>query len=82
MHESLNGVPANALGAQRFDAGETLEGHIDLLRDTEVEADYFVILYNESGDGNFSLEDDMPLTGEDGSVLSKSFKTIQIDRKN
>jgi len=82
VHESQDGVPVNALGAQRFDAGVHIEGHVDLLRNTEVGNIYFVILYDESGDGEFNLKEDAPLVGKDNGLISTTFETIQVDRKN
>ncbi len=82
VHESEEGVPLNALGAQRFDAGEYANVYVDLLRNTEFENVYFVILYDDNGDGLFSLEDDMPLRETGGNTISTTFETIHIDRKN
>lgn len=82
VHESKDGVPANALGATRVDAGEHAVKSIELLRDTETGAEYFVILYSEDGDGEFNISLDTPLLGEDDGFISTSFNTIQVDRRN
>ena len=75
-------MPTNALGAQRFDAGTYAEAHVDLLRNTEPGKTYFVILYNESGDGEFDLKEDTPLLAGDSAFVSDTFQTILPDRKN
>ena len=82
VHESIDGVPTNALGAQRLDAGVHTGKYVDLLRSTETDKTYFVILYGENGDGEFSRELDKPLTGTDNTLISETFKTIQVNRKN
>lgn len=82
VHEIVDGVPANALGAQRFDMGVHKDMSVDLLRQTEVGHTYVAILYSDNGDGMFSLGEDIPFVNTSGEFISATFQTIQIDRRN
>ena len=82
VHESNEGAVANALGAQRFDEGSYENIYVDLLRNTETGNTYFVILYSDNGDGEFSLDTDFPLVETGETMIYTTFQTIQIDRKN
>lgn len=81
VHEDLNGSLGNALGAARFDAGTHERGYVKLLRNTEVNQNYYIVLYEDNGDGAFSLTDDTLLANTDNGPISETFKTIMIDRK-
>ena len=80
VHEDAGGVPGNALGAQRFDKG-IHSGTIDLLRMTNVDQNYYVLLYLDNGDREFDLDVDTLITDTDGSPLGDTFQAIRIDRK-
>lgn len=81
VHEDIEGVPGNALGAQRFDPGTFENGYVELLRNTENNKLYYVILYTDDGDGEFDIKKDTQiLAGE--TPISTTFNTVTIDRKN
>ena len=81
VHEDIGGFPGNALGAQRFDIGSFENGYIDLLRNTENNKLYYVILYEDKGNADFDIKEDTPIMVGENSV-STTFETITIDRKN
>lgn len=81
VHEDIEGAPGNALGAQRFDPGTFEDAHVDLLRNTESNDLYYVILYGDNGDGEFDIKTDTPLM-RNGKMIYGTFTTVTIDRKN
>ena len=80
VHEDVGGVPGNALGAQRFDKG-LHSGTIDLLRSTNFNQNYYVLLYRDDGDRKFDLEKDSLVIGDDNNPIGDTFQVIRIDRK-
>lgn len=64
VHEVVDGVRGNALGAARFDTavGLTPES-VRLLRATEVGSEYHVLFYTEDGNKAFNLDGDTPIDG-------------------
>lgn len=80
VHEDVDGVPGNALGAQRFDEG-LHSGTIDLLRSTQVGQNYYILLYKDDGDREFNLETDVLITDSKGDSIKGTFQIIRIDRK-
>lgn len=80
VHEDAGGVPGNALGAQRFDKG-VHSGTIDLLRNTNVDRSYYVLLYRDNGDREFDLETDNLVIDTQDSPVKDTFQVIRIDRK-
>ena len=80
VHEDVEGIPGNALGAQRFDKG-IHNGTIDLLRSTNFDQNYYVLLYRDDGDREFDLETDSLVVGGDGNPVRDIFQVIRIDRK-
>lgn len=82
VHEVVDGVLTNALGASRLNPGVHNDGYVELLRNTESGSVYFVVLYSDNGDGEFKLADDHPLMNSKSELISTTFETIQLDRKN
>ena len=80
VHEDAGGVPGNALGAQRFDKG-VHSGTIYLLRNTEADQGYYILLYRDNGDRKFDLETDILITDAEASPIKSTFQVIRIDRK-
>lgn len=80
VHEDVKGVPGNALGAQRFDRG-IHSGTIDLLRSTNFDQNYYVLLYRDDGDREFNLETDSLVVDGDNDPIKGTFQVIRIDRK-
>lgn len=81
VHEQKDGILGNALGAQKFEAGTHEDGYIYLLRNSEPENLYYVILYEDNGDFEFDLKVDTPLQDENGKMIMTEFNTIRFDRK-
>ena len=75
IHEDVNGVPSNILGAQLFDAG-VYSGTVSLLRNTESERKYYAILYKDNGDRLFDYVTDLPLERASQDLVSASFMTV------
>ena len=82
IHEENNGVLGNALGARRFDAGLNKKGYVKLLRNTEIDQTYHALLYNDNGDKEFNLENDMPLRDSAGGFIEAVFNVVRVDRKS
>jgi hypothetical protein len=74
IHEDVDGLPANILGAQLFNEG-VHSGTVSLLRDTESGRKYYAILYQDNGDRMFDYVIDLPVEGVSGDVVSASFIT-------
>ncbi len=73
VHESNGGELSNALGAARRDAGQYNGVVVELLRNTEPDKNYFVVLYADNGNNTFELKEDVPFSDESGAVLKRSF---------
>ena len=80
VHEDAGGIPGNALGAQRFDKG-VHSGTIDLLRNTNIDQSYYVLLYRDNGDREFDLVTDSIVIDTDDNPVGDTFRVIKIDRK-
>ena len=80
VHEDMGGIPGNALGAQRFDKG-VHTGTVDLLRNTNFDQTYYVLLYRDNGDREFDLETDSLVVDGDNNSVGDTFQVIRIDRK-
>ncbi|MCH8049919.1 hypothetical protein IIB51_00700 [Patescibacteria group bacterium] len=81
IHEEVNGVLGNALGAHRLNAGVSEKVYVKLLRNTEINQTYHALLYNDNGDKEFNLGDDSPLQDSLGGFIEGVFMAVQIDRK-
>lgn len=75
VHEENNGFIGNALGAARKDAGTHTDITISLLRTTEPQKRYWVVLYSDNGDRLFNLHDDFPLRDASDNPVMSSFTT-------
>jgi len=75
IHEVVSGHVANALGAARRDAGNYEEVVVPLLRNTEPDRDYVVVLYADNGNGAFELRADQPIVKENGDPVIVPFRT-------
>lgn len=80
IHEDNAGVPGNVLGATRFPAG-IQSGTVELLRNTEPEKLYYVMIHSDDGDDEFNLKNDVALVDINGEVILSAFQTIRFDRK-
>lgn len=72
IHEDTGGVPGNVLGAHRYEPGIYL-GEVTLLRPTISGKTYYAVLHLDDGDKQFDSKKDLPITGNDGKVVSDSF---------
>jgi len=76
VHETLSdGALGNALGAQRFDAGQ-FSGAVSLLRVTEVGTEYAAVLYTDNGDRHFDLDLDLPEVDANQNAVQARFMTL------
>jgi len=75
VHEVVEGVVANALGATRLDAGEYDMVIVELLRPSIPESAYIVSLYSDNGNREFEIHMDTPIIGSDGNAIFKTFET-------
>ncbi len=76
VHEILpDGSLGNALGAQRFDAGD-YAGVVSLLRVTESGNIYSAVLYGDNGDRRFDLEFDLPELNESQELIKATFSIL------
>ncbi|MFP4022265.1 MAG: hypothetical protein ACLFNR_00475 [Candidatus Paceibacterota bacterium] len=80
VREDREGELGNILGAKLFSKDDT-EGQMELLRETEAEKEYNVILYmvaerEKDRDRRFDTARDMPLIEEEGETESVSFKAL------
>ena len=73
VHEENGNAVGNALGALRRDAGSYEDLSIPLLRETLPGSRYFVVIYNDNGDQEFSLESDFPARDESGQPITAAF---------
>lgn len=73
IHEDRTGVPGNALGAARFEAGVHTAASVTLLRGTEKGATYYAVIYGDNGDRIFNLKDDFPVRDESGNPILARF---------
>ncbi len=72
VHEIKDNIISNALGAARRDAGQYTDISVYLLRDTQPDNEYMVVLYKDNGDKTFDLSADKPFANADGEhVMSK-----------
>ncbi|MEX0672557.1 MAG: hypothetical protein WDZ82_00965 [Candidatus Paceibacterota bacterium] len=73
VREGVNGSMGNVLGAKRVEQGSHSDLTIRLLRGTEAGGTYFVTLYEDNGDGEFSHISDS-LVEVDGSTVFSTFE--------
>ncbi len=73
VHELNGGVIANALGATRVDPGKSENVKVYLLRGTEHNKNYVVVLYKDNGDKEFSLKTDEPISNANKELVMSSF---------
>ncbi|MAZ67701.1 hypothetical protein CL652_02955 [bacterium] len=73
IHEENNGLIGNALGAVRRNAGTYQNIEVPLLRSTIANLRYWVVLYSDNGDKQFSLRDDFPLRDNAEYPITRSF---------
>ena len=74
VHEERNGFIGNALGAKRKDAGTHQNIVIPLLRDTQENTRYWIVLYSDDGDKQFNLAADFPLRNTENEPITSSFQ--------
>ncbi|QSH39572.1 hypothetical protein JXR01_00990 [Candidatus Kaiserbacteria bacterium] len=74
VHEERNGFIGNALGAKRKDAGTHQNTVIPLLRDTQENTRYWIVLYSDDGDKQFNLSTDFPLRNTENDPITSSFQ--------
>ena len=75
VHETQQGFVGNALGAARRDAGVHEGFSVPLLRATTPGTQYWIVLYRDNGDREFSLRDDFPFRDTAGNPITASFST-------
>lgn len=76
VHEEIDGKIANALGALRKDAGSYSAAEIPLLRSTAPGRQYWIVMYTDNGDREFSLVSDTPARTADGSPVLSVFNAL------
>jgi DNA-binding helix-hairpin-helix protein with protein kinase domain len=81
VHEEVNALLGNALGAARFDKGSYTGGYVELLRNTEIGATYHVLIYKDNGDKKFNFDNDTVVTDAEGNSVGAIFEVIRLDRK-
>lgn len=74
IHEDVNGLLGNALGAQLFLAGVN-SGIVELLRGTEAGKTYHAAIRQDDGDRAFDLTKDLLLSDRRGDPVQVSFTT-------
>lgn len=73
IHDDRNGAPGNILGAQRFEANETV-GSVSLLRATQAGMRYFAVVHMSDDDMEFEFKTaDAPLIGKNGGMVMAAF---------
>lgn len=75
VHEVVDGIVANALGATRLDPGEYEIVIIELLRPSVPESTYVVTLYSDNDNKVFEINADTPLIDSSGNAIFKEFET-------
>lgn len=73
VHEANGAELSNALGAARRDAGQHTGVVVELLRNTEPNKQYFVVLYADNGNNTFELKEDVRISDEEGAIVKSSF---------
>lgn len=73
VHEVVGGELGNALGAARREAGQHRGVIVELLRSTEPDTSYFVVLYGDNGNKTFELKEDPLVVDTAGDVVRASF---------
>ena len=76
VYEDNNGVPGNVLGAARFEEGIHL-GEISLLRSTEPNKTYYLILHADVSEKEFDLKKNAILMNASGAPIRTTFKTLE-----
>lgn len=75
VYEDANGERGNILGARRVHPTDT-NATVKLLRETEPEKTYYVVLHKDDGDETFDFKTtDIPFV-EAGSEVVKTFNTV------
>ena len=77
VHEERDGVIANALGAARKDAGTYTDTRVPLLRHTAAGQRYWVVLYTDDGDRQFSLDTDFPVRDTTDKPVIRAFNVTE-----
>ncbi|MCE9643757.1 hypothetical protein K8Q93_00700 [Candidatus Parcubacteria bacterium] len=75
VYEDRDGTPGNVLGAARFEEGMHL-GEISLLRSTEANHPYYVILHGDTASRDFDLKKNPLVIGMDGVSIRSTFRTF------
>lgn len=73
VRETTDGRAGNILGAKRLDAG-VYQPTVPLLRPTEENNTYVVVLYADDGDKEFDYTKDSLLTDRSGNTISMMFE--------
>jgi len=73
VREDDNGQLGNVLGAHWYPAGEH-SGAIELLRNTQPEKKYYVVIYVDNGDKKFDFKKDALLVNESGDATASIFR--------
>lgn len=76
IHDDIDGVPGNILGAAWFPKGEN-SGTVELLRNTEKEKTYLAVLHNDDGDKKFDHKIDVPLMDASNKVIMVKFTAME-----
>jgi len=76
IHDDLDGVPGNILGAAWFPSGEN-SGAVELLRNTGDGKTYFAMLHNDDGDKKFDHKIDVPITDASSTIIMVKFMTSE-----
>ncbi len=74
IHEDRDGGWGNALGAAWFPAG-SVDGVVQLLRETSGETLYHAVVYRDNGDKLFDLHQDNPVRNSAGNFIETEFRT-------
>lgn len=80
IHEDRAGAPGNILGAQRFAAGQSVSGAVDLLRATKEGNIYYAMLHSDDSDHIFEQSNDTPITDKQGNIIMVRFVTTAPSR--
>ncbi|MEX0933655.1 MAG: hypothetical protein WD003_00100 [Candidatus Paceibacterota bacterium] len=74
VHEVLDNKPSPViLGAARFGAGKHFGEKINLLRATQAETFYMLVLHADDGDSEFDFKKEIPVADEKGEILAEEF---------
>jgi len=73
VHESLDGEPGVILGARRFPEGKYFGETVELLRATDAEMTYLVVLHADDGDNEFDFKKEVAVRDILGNLVGEEF---------